>query len=166
MSLWNKTILKCWYYTACRTNGGLTNRACVVLFTEHKEALMSFSGSTASSLTHQCLCSNSLDRRWTSVLWSVFFSIHFELFSLKLRFYCHIYAFWCPQMTSQYFKLSLFAPPISCQVHYNIPAVCVHTRVHIFLNFQFFWCGLWFLWLFHQRLHTTYIHSSGLKTTS
>lgn len=63
VSSWNKTILKCWYYTAWGRRGGLTKRACVVLFTEHKAALMGFSGSrqTVWLLTYQSFCSNSTD---------------------------------------------------------------------------------------------------------
>ena len=69
MSFWNKNISNCWYYTACRrTNGGLTKRACAVLFTEHKAALMCFSVSRQWLLTYQCFCSNGTDTRWTSVL--------------------------------------------------------------------------------------------------
>lgn len=71
VSLWNKTILMLLHW-------GLTKRARVVLFTEHKEALMGFSASrqTAWLLTHQCFCSNSMDTQvdsGTTVLWSSFF---------------------------------------------------------------------------------------------
>ena len=126
VSFWNKTILKCWYYAVCRANGGLTKTACVVLFTQNKAALMGFSSSrqVAWLLTH--LSSNSTDTQTANICHKGFFSffkytsvIQLLLIIEVLMLYLWIYM---PSNDS-----SVFTSHICSLVHYNIPALCVHT---------------------------------------
>ena len=145
MSVWNKTALTCWYY------GGLTKRVCVVLFTEHKAALMCVSSSRqAAWLTHQRFCISRMNTPRQPVdicLRKRVFPTHFELFSysLWLRFYCHIHAFWWPQITSQYL------------LHF-LPCTSQHTCSHLSeLSALLVWPVVIYI------LNATYIYSSALK---